>query len=200
MNNDIGFVLESLMSFCGIMIASFIGALLVMVLAIVYIKYMIPAIKEYKLIRLTKRVYELKDEVDNADFYLFSQDDLEDRETEIQAKLQEISNLKPPIKKVITPETIEVTEKVKEIVDLMVSVETYSIMKRYISTGKKYNVLEIDKDITAISEKVYSGLNKAVYETELVFTNAYLMNYIVGQTFNLMLKITSELNIEISNG
>ena len=94
----------------------------------------------------------------------------------------------------------EIFEKVKEIVDLMVSVETQSIMKRYISTGKKYNVLEIDKDITAISEKVYSGLNKAVYETELVFTNAYLMNYIVGQTFNLMLKITSELNIEISNG
>lgn len=200
MNNDIEFVLESLVSFCGIMIASFIGALLVMVLAIVYIKYMIPAIKEYKLIRLTKRVYELKDEVDNADFYLLSQDDLEDRQAEIQAKLQEISNLKPPVKKVITAETIEVTEKVKEIVDLMVSVETYSIMKRYISTGKKYNVLEIDKDITAISEKVYSGLNKAVYETELVFTNAYLMNYIVGQTFNLMLKITSELNIEISNG
>ena len=139
MNNDIGFVLESLISFCGIMIASFIGALLVMVLVIVYIKYMIPAIKEYKLIRLTKRVYELKDEVDNADFYLFSQDDLEDRQVEIQAKLQEISNLKPPVKKVITAETIEVTEKVKEIVDLMVSVETYSIMKRYISTGKKYS-------------------------------------------------------------
>jgi hypothetical protein len=161
---------------------------------------MIPAMKEHKIIRLTNRVYELKDEIDNADFYLLSQDDLEDRTSEIEIKLKEISNLKPPVKKVITKETIEITERIKEIVDLMVSVETYSVMKRYISTGKKYNVLEIDKDIAAISEKVYSGLNKAVYETELVFTNEYLMNYIVGQTFNLMLKITSELNVEISNG
>ena len=165
-----------------------------------FVKFLIPIRKEHKIIKLTNKVYDLKDDIDNADFYLFSQDDLEDKESEIQIILEEISKLKPPVKKTLTLEIIEITERVKEIVDLMVSVETYSVMKRYISTGKKYNVLEIDKDITLISEKVYSGLNKSVYETELVFTNEYLMNYIVGQTFNLMLKITSELNVEISNG
>lgn len=198
--NDTNFLLMSLVSYCGFMSIAFLTTLLAMVLYIIFIKFMIPAMKEHKIIRLTNRIYELKDEIDNADFYLLSQDDLEDRTAEIQTKLKEISNLKPPVKKVITKETIEITEKIKEIVDLMVSVETYSIMKRYISTGKKYNILEIDKDIATISEKVYSGLNKVVYETELVFTNEYLMNYIVGQTFNLMLKITSELNVEISNG
>lgn len=198
--NDMNFLLTSLVSYCGFMSIAFLTTLLAMVLYIIFIKFMIPAMKEHKIIRLTNRIYELKDEIDNADFYLLSQEDLEDRTAEIQTKLKEISKLKPPVKKVITKETIEITERIKEIVDLMVSVETYSVMKRYISTGKKYNVLEIDKDITTISEKVYSGLNTVVYETELVFTNEYLMNYIVGQTFNLMLKITSELNVEISNG
>ncbi len=198
--NDMNFLLTSLVSYCGFMSIAFLTTLLAMVLYIIFIKFMIPTMKEHKIIRLTNRIYELKDEIDNADFYLLSQEDLEDRTAEIQTKLKEISKLKPPVKKVITKETIEITERIKEIVDLMVSVETYSVMKRYISTGKKYNVLEIDKDITTISEKVYSGLNTVVYETELVFTNEYLMNYIVGQTFNLMLKITSELNVEISNG
>jgi len=89
---------------------------------------------------------------------------------------------------------IELSERVKVLIDEIINVEIYSALRQYISLQQKYVITNIDTDVKNVSMKVFKALNPKLLESELVFTKTYIMEYIVGQTFNLMLRLVIELN------
>lgn len=99
--------------------------------------------------------------------------------------------------KEITLDMVGISERIKSLIDNMIEVEVYSTLRQYISLNSKYDILNLDKDIQVISTKVFNGLNKKILNTELVFSKEYIMSYIIGQSFNLALRVVTDLNASI---
>ena len=88
-------------------------------------------------------------------------------------------------------------EKIKDQINEMISVEVYAVLRECISLRIKYNITNLDSDITKISTNVVNGINPLVLETNMIMTNKFLMKYVVNQAFNLMLNLVTEHNSSI---
>ena len=99
----------------------------------------------------------------------------------------------------LTIQNIILTEKVKAILDEMIIAEVYSALRQYLSLNSKYPITNIDKDVKDVSNKVFNALNPKIYKSDLLFNDTYILSYIVGQSFNIILKLTTELNLSILN-
>lgn len=89
------------------------------------------------------------------------------------------------------------SEKIKDQINEMISVEVYAVLRECINLRTKYNITNLDSDITKISTNVVNGINPLVLETNMIMTNNFLMTYVVNQAFNLMLNIVTEHNLSI---
>ena len=94
----------------------------------------------------------------------------------------------------LTITDIEISEKVKRMIDEMISVEIYSALRQYLPINAKYPIINLDTDIKAISSKVFNGLNPKLMHTNMIFSEEYIMEYIVGQTFNTILQVVINHN------
>lgn len=89
------------------------------------------------------------------------------------------------------------SEKIKEQINEMISVEVYSKLRECISLKTKYNLTNLDSDIAEISKNVVEGINPLVLNTPMIMTNTFIMKYIVNQAFNLMLNLVTDHNASI---
>ena len=184
------------LSVCAILLALALVVMAVYAVVIVRQNYFIPANNARKREKYLKQMNEMVKDMETHS-ELMSQENFEDIEFEISKLKDKIDELtSPELPSIIDAEVIETTERIKDIIDLMISLEVYSVMRRYVSSNKKYEITKIDADISNISTKVYSGLNPDILNTKLVFKNEYLMTYIISQSFNLLLKVSREYNAE----
>lgn len=171
------------------------GSLLVILWIHMYHKFFEESMQKNKIKRIRKRTEKIK---------LIGQGSISDRKKKyIEKRLNKDTAFMESIQKNeydgLSIEDIEISERLKKLIDEMISVECYSALRQYITINSKYPITNIDTDISAVSTRVFNGLNSKVSETTTVFSSEYLMNYIVGQTFNLILRIVTDHNASIIN-
>lgn len=104
---------------------------------------------------------------------------------------------KPPVEE-ITMEHIELTEKIRDIINDMIASEVYAVMRESVALHFKYDLLNITVDVGKVSTNVLQGLNTAVFNTKLVMTSDYIIRYVCSHSYNVLLKTVQEYNASIS--
>ncbi len=90
------------------------------------------------------------------------------------------------------------SEKVKGMIDNMIMSEIYSTLRVPLTLQQKYAIINIDNDVKKVSESVFNGLNSdLLLKNRLIFNSTYIMQYIIGQSLNIMLKIVTDHNNSI---
>lgn len=90
------------------------------------------------------------------------------------------------------------SEKVKIMIDNMIMSEVYSALRAPLTLQQKYEIINIDEDVKKVSEAVFTGLNTdLLLKNRLIFNSTYIMQYIIGQSLNIMLKIVTDHNNSI---
>ena len=149
--------------------------------------------------KVIKKLSSLKEELE----YLESEEDvseetLDDFRNEID-KYEKVLNTFEEMDK---PEPFVLkdailSEKIKDQINEMISVEVYAVLRECINLRTKYNITNLDSDIAKISTNVVNGINPLVLEANMIMTNNFLMKYVVNQAFNLMLNLVTEHNSSI---
>lgn len=104
------------------------------------------------------------------------------------------------IKLTINREQAELTDIIMQHIDDMIEFQISNYLRETVSTNQKFDILKLDDGIKKISETVQSGLSQSLFNTPLLYTNDYIMNYIVNKTFTVLLKVIKEFNRQIELG
>lgn len=120
--------------------------------------------------------------------------------TKNKKKIENYSRKMRIIDKMVPPQTInsvdiENTEKIKALIDDAINSELNAKLNRALATGEKYDLKNVDIDIKEMSTNIINGLNPAIFKTNLVFTNEYIMKYIVSQTTIILIRFVTEYNL-----
>jgi len=115
-------------------------------------------------------------------------------------KIEKYSKKMRVMDKMVPPQTISSvditnTEKIKALIDDAINSELNAKLNRALATGEKYDLKNIDIDIKEMSSNIINGLNPAIFKTNLVFTNEYIMKYIVSQTTIILIRFVTEYNM-----
>lgn len=68
------------------------------------------------------------------------------------------------------------------------------VHNNYAITGDRYDVLRVDTDVKNISSYVFSSLNPDIFKLNLLYTENYLMTYIVEYTKTKLLSVVIQYN------
>lgn len=94
---------------------------------------------------------------------------------------------------------IETTDKLLDMIDMTVDIEIINMAKNLTTLNQRYDVKNMDKDISNISTKVYKSFKSDIYDSnEVILTAEYLMEYIISYTTSELIKLASELNGRIN--
>jgi hypothetical protein len=124
----------------------------------------------------------------------------EEKIIKLKTNLDELieMNKKPQETKPLGIGDIELTNKVKELIDDMIANETYSYLRSFVAIRQKYDITKLDVGIKEISNNVIEGINPALFKTEgLFYTPEYLMHYIVDKTYSVLLQTVESYNSEL---
>lgn len=166
---------------------------LILVWVYLYNNYMKSILYEFKKQRIIHKINKYSSNDMESNQKSIPEDKLKEYEKFIQNDIN-----KHDVEIPITLTDVELTERIKAIIDQMISVEVYSVLKQYITMNTKYPITNIDVDIKNISTKIFDSVNPDVFHTNLVFTNKYIMHYIVTQTFAIMLGLVTDFNSKLT--
>lgn len=147
----------------------------------------------------------VKNEYENMRAFILGIDEIgEDKREKYllknKRKIEKYSKKMRVMDKMVPPQTISSaditnTEKIKALIDDAINSELNAKLNRALATGEKYDLKNIDIDIKEMSSNIINGLNPAIFKTNLVFTNEYIMKYIVSQTTIILIRFVTEYNM-----
>lgn len=106
-----------------------------------------------------------------------------------------LNNLKLQSTILTTPERIDVTNSVLDLITFMINNEIASVFKQYISLNELYNISNIDKDAKTIAENVHNGIDSKLFtDPNVMLTSEYLMTYITKKTIDLLIVVAQNHN------
>lgn len=113
----------------------------------------------------------------------------------------EIANIKkldPKNELLSIPERIALMNDILDLISFMINYEITYHIKNILILNNPYDMSNLDKDVSEISNKVYEGINKDLFKDKnLVMTDAYLLQFITKKTISQMLDIVQVHNNNI---
>ena len=93
---------------------------------------------------------------------------------------------------------LETSMKLKKYIDDLIEDEIIYVLKNYIVTYKKYDMLKLDNDAKKISESVYNSFKKDyLINNNLVFVSDFYQSYIIKRSISRFLIVVKDYNNEM---
>lgn len=135
------------------------------------------------------RIYELQ----QTNEYLEMTDE---NKKQIDMILQSIESSLDSMEKVpISQYDVELSLSIQSTISAMVDRNVDSFVhNNYAINNERYNIMQLDVDVKKISTYVFSSLNPDIFKLNLIYTEKYLMTYIVEYTKTKLLSVVIPYN------
>ena len=149
------------------------------------------------IIRLQLKIRKIR-KLQQSDEYL-TKDEITRRD--IDQTLRSIENTVSSFNKEnISQYDVELSASIQDSISTMINYHVDSfIHNNYAINSARYDIMKLDIDVKKISNKVFSSLNPDIFKLNLIYTEEYLMTYIVEYTKTKLLSVVIPYNKEFSN-
>lgn len=182
-------------------ILSIIGVILGVWLVIALIPITIDNIEQInqkiRVIRLQTRITKIH-KLQQTEEYQVKDDNTKQ---EIEQTLQLIESDMASINKTsITQNDIELSLSLQNSISSMIDYHVDAFVHdNYAINNIRYDIMQINVDVKKISGKVFSSLNPDIFKSNLIYTEDYLMTYIVEYTKTKLLSVVIPYNADFTN-
>lgn len=100
----------------------------------------------------------------------------------------------------INQSDVELSLSIQNSISTMIDYHVDSLVhNNYAINNSRYDIMKLDVDVKKISTRVFSSINPDIFKVNLIYTEEYLMTYIVEYTKTKLLSIIIPYNNEFSN-
>lgn len=178
---DICYLIILIIGICALILGLFVSLCAIK-------KYLYnPWKKEKRICLLNKKINEIS-----------NLDDTEKAQTDVDQLNKFVNELKTLVpvyeEPILSIKDIEMTERIKVLIDNMIATEIYAFVKPSIALRNKIDIRSLDVGVKTVETNVMEGLNASVFKTPLLFNESYLIKYICTNSYSALLKFVTEYN------